>query len=131
MNEDQQIEKTGQEPDPAKATSGIARVVQETFMGAFRSGPTFHPIFDKFEPEHVTQFLKDASESDADRRKMERGDRWFRLVYVAIGVAIFCGLTVILLPGHPDLYFQLLQGLGIFVAGLLGGYGIRTYQENK
>lgn len=73
MNEDQQIEKTGQGPDPAKAPSGIARVVEETFMGAVRSGPTFHPIFDKFEPQHVTQFLKDASESDADRRKMERG----------------------------------------------------------
>lgn len=131
MNEDQQIEKTAQGPDPAKAPSGIARVVQETFMGAVRSGPTFHPIFDKFESQHVTQFLQDASESDADRRKMERGNRWFRLVYVAIGVAIFCVLTWTLLPEHSDLYFQLLQGAGIFIAGLLGGYGIRSHQENQ
>lgn len=100
-------------------------------MGAVRSGPTFHPIFEKFESQHVTQFLNDASESDADRRKMERGNRWFRLAYVGIGAVIFCVLTWILLPDHSDLYFQLLQGLGIFVAGLLGGYGIRTYQENQ
>lgn len=80
MNEDQQIEETGQGPDPAKAPSSVARIMQETFMGAVRSGPTFHPIFDKFEPQHVTQFLNDASESDADRRKMERGiggSDWF------------------------------------------------------
>ena len=68
-------------------------------------------------PNTSLNFLNDASESEADRRKMERGDRWFRLAYVAMGAAIFCVLTWILLPDNSDLYFQLLQGLGIFVAG--------------
>lgn len=33
--------------------------IRETFGALIgRSGPAYHPIFDKFEPEHVTQFLQ-------------------------------------------------------------------------
>lgn len=98
-------------------------------MGAFRSGPEYHPIFDKFQPEHVTQFLKDTAESDIAKHKMHMGNRWFRFAYVGIATAVFVFLTVYLLPEHSELYFQFLQGLGVFVAGLAGGYGIRSYQE--
>lgn len=44
---------------------------------------------------------------------------------------MFAGLTVFLLPEQAELYFNLLQGLGIFGAGLAGGYGIRTYRERR
>ena len=101
------------------------------FMGAVRSGPVYHPIFDKFETQHVTQFLEDASESDAAKHKMRMGNRWFRLAYVGTAVAMFIFLTIYLSPEHSDLYFQLLQGLGIFAAGLAGGYGIKSYQEKQ
>ena len=131
MSESQKIEKTAQESDSTKSPVGPSRVVQEMFMGAVRSGPVYHPIFDKFEPQHVTQFLEDASESDAAKHKMHMGNRWFRLAYVGLGVAVFIFLTTYLLPNHSELYFQMLQGLGIFAAGLAGGYGIRSYQERE
>ena len=127
MSKDQQIEET----DSTRPPSGTSRIVQEMFMGAVRSGPVYHPIFDKFETQHVTQFLEDASESDAAKHKMRMGNRWFRLAYVGTAVAMFIFLTIYLLPEHSDLYFQLLQGLGIFAAGLAGGYGIKSYQEKQ
>ena len=127
MSKDQQIEET----DPTRPPSGTSRIVQEMFMGAVRSGPVYHPIFDKFEPQHVTQFLEDASESDAAKHKMRMGNRWFRLAYVGTAVTMFIFLTIYLLPEHSDLYFQLLQGLGIFAAGLAGGYRIKSYQEKQ
>lgn len=96
-------------------------------MGSVRSCPACHPIFDKFESQHVTQFLKDSFESDAARHQTLRSNRWFRLAYFGLGVALFVFLTLLLLPDRSDLYFQILQGLGLFASGLAGGYGIKSY----
>lgn len=131
MSADKQIEKTDREPDSIGPPSGVARTIQEMVMSTVRSGPVYHPIFDKFEPQHVTQFLKDSSESDAAKHKMRMGNRWFRLAYVMLATIVFIFLTVFLLPDQSDLYFQILQGLGLFIAGLAGGYGIRSYQEKQ
>ena len=131
MSEDLQNENTAQGLDSSKPQGGTSRIVQEMFMGAVRSGPVYHPIFEKFESQHVTQFLKDTSESDAAKHKMRMGNRWFRLAYVGIAVAIFIFLTTFLLPAHSELFFQLLHGLGIFAAGLAGGYGIKSYQDRQ
>ena len=100
-------------------------------MGAVRSGRAYHPIFDKFQPQHVTQFLKDLAERDKAKHKMLMGNRWFRLAYVAIAIIVFILMTAWLLPEQSDLYFQFLQGVGLFVSGLAGGYGIRSYQEKR
>ena len=89
------------------------------------------PIFDKFEPEHVAQFLDHSRERERDEARFKRGGRWFRVVYTAIGIGVFFFLTVLLLPEQSDLYYKLLQGLGVFGAGLAGGYGLRTYQERR
>ena len=62
---------------------------------------------------------------------MLMGNRWFRLAYVRIAVIIFSFMTVYMLPEQSDLYFQFLQGVGLFVSGLAGGYGIRSYQEKR
>lgn len=43
----------------------------------------------------------------------------------------FGALTIYLLPDQADLYFKVLQGLGIFAAGLAGGYGLKSYQERS
>lgn len=131
MSEDKKIEKTDREPGATGPSGGVARIIQEMVTSTVRSGPVYHPIFDKFEPQHVTQFLKDSSDSDAAKHKMRMGNRWFRLAYVVLATVVFIFLTVFLLPDQSDLYFQILQGLGLFIAGLAGGYGIRSYQEKQ
>lgn len=100
-------------------------------MGSVRSGHSVHPLFDKFGLRHVTQFLKQSFESDVARHNASRGDRWFRLVHVSLGVGAFALLTVALLPDRADLYFRILQGIGVFAAGLAAGYGIRAYQDRR
>ena len=57
-----------------------------------------HPIFAKFEAEHVTKFLDHAHKHDIEDSRFRSGGRWFRLVYVLIGVVIFVFLTLFLLP---------------------------------
>ena len=53
------------------------------FMGSFTSvgavGSSYHPIFGKFQSEHVTQFLDHAYKRDDADFRFRRGSRWFRL----------------------------------------------------
>ena len=117
--------------DSDGAAFGIACTTKEIVMGSVRSGHSVHPLFDKFGSRHVTQFLKQWFESDVARHKTARGGRWFRLVHVSLGVGAFAILTVALLPDRSDLYFRVLQGIGVFAAGLAAGYGIRAYQDRR
>ena len=106
--------------------------VQE-FVASFakKSGPAYHPIFEKFESEHVSQFLTQAREEDREERQFRGGNRWFRLGYVGSSVGVFLFLTLFLLPDHSALYLELLKVLGAFGAGIAGGYGLRAYQERR
>ena len=109
-----------------------ASLIRETFSALIgRSGPAHHPIFDKFEPEHVTQFLQNVHARDQDNSRLTRSNRWFRLAYVLIFVVVLVGLTAFLLPDQADLYFKVLQGIGIFAAGVAGGYGLKSYQDRS
>lgn len=103
----------------------------EEFTSIAQFGPMHHPIFGKFEPKHVTQFLTNVREREQDESHYKKGGRWFRLAYVLIGIGVFVFLTLLLLPDQSDLYFQILKGIGIFGAGIAGGYGIKTYMDRK
>lgn len=139
MNDEKAIERTAPE---AEDTGGeivrTSRSMQEIVMSSVRSGPDYHPVFDKFESQHVTQFLtqmgerdKRLAERDTARHKTTRGNRWFRFAYVMCGIGVFGFLTWMLLPGRSDLYFQILQAIGLFGSGLAGGYGIKAYQDQR
>ena len=90
-----------------------------------------HPIFAKFEAEHVTKFLDHAHKHDIEDSRFRSGGRWFRLKYVLIGVVIFVFLTLFLLPDQSVLYFEIHKGIGIFGAGVARGYGIKTYRDRS
>ena len=107
------------------------RVLREIVAGFARSGPAYHPIFEKFQPEHVSQVLTQSHQAEREERQFRREGRWFRLLYVLIGVAVFVFLTWFLLPAHTALYLEILKGLGIFGAGAAGGYGLRAHQERR
>lgn len=118
--------------DGEHATAGADNPLQDVAASFFRSGsPAYHPVFDKFQPEHVTQFLDHTYQADTQERRLRRSDRWFRLAYVVLATAVFAFLTLYLLPEHSALYIDILKSLGIFGAGVAGGYGFRTYQDQR
>ena len=134
MSEERQVEGPVREPDangPANRGTQSIQEVQEVVAGYFRSGPGHHPVFDKFEPQHVTQFLKNTSESDKSKQQFRSSNRWFRLFYVMLGIGVFGSLTLLLMPDQSELYFQLLQGLGLFGGGFAGGYGLKSHQDQR
>ena len=95
------------------------------------TGPAYHPIFDKFEGEHVTQFLAQSHQSDDAERGLRRSGRWFKAVYVTLGVGVFIFLTVWLLPEQAELYTEIVKSACLFAAGLAGGYGLKAYQDHR
>ena len=110
---------------------GLSRSLEASFTSIARSGPLYHPIFDKLESEHVTQFLSSAREREENEFRYKTTGRWFRIAYVLIGIAAFSALTVFLVPDQSDIYFDILKSVGIFGAGVAGGYGIKTYQDRS
>ena len=131
MSEERQVEGPVREPDANGSANRGTRLIQEFFASSIRSGTAHHPIFDKFEPQHVTQFLKDTSESDKNKQQFRSSNRWFRLFYVMLGIVVFGSLTLLLMPDQSELYFQLLQGLGLFGGGFAGGYGLKSHQDQR
>ena len=126
---------TADEPSSGRSDSKeptrVRTAIVEAFATKVSSGPAVHPIFQKMKSGHVTQVLEGAYARDRDRARQLSTDRWFRLVYAALGVGMFVFLTVWLLPSQADLYVKLLQGLGLFFAGGAGGYGLKTYRSRK
>ena len=107
----------------------LVRQLVAHFAAISRTGTEHHPIFDKFESEHVSQFLSQSHQQEQDERQFERSNRWFRVLYTLMGLGVFMFMTLFLLPEHESLYFELLKGFGIFAAGVAGGYGIRAYRD--
>ena len=122
------VERDDRTSSPETPTTLISSALEASFA---RSGPAYHPIFDKFEPDHVTQFLTQTHEQDIGELQFRRSNRWFRFAYFLAGVAVFFFLTFLLLPDRADLYFEILKGLGIFAAGGAGGYGLKAYQDRR
>ena len=117
---------------PPKAGSSPIAVMQELSAQFMRtSGPAYHPIFDKFDSEHVTQFLSQAHAADEAERNVRRSNRWFHATYTGLGVGVFLFVTVWLLPEQSALYAEIVKGMGLFAGGLAGGYGLKAYQDRK
>ena len=96
-----------------------------------QSGPRYHPVFDKFEPEHVTQFLNNTYERDVAIRRQLGTDRNYALVYFFTFIGFIIFLAVMLLPENKEIFFDIIKILGSLIAGGLGGYGLHAYRSGR
>ena len=102
-------------------------------MSAFiaESGRRHHPIFDKFEPEHVSQFLKNSHERDTATRRQLSTNRNYTLTYFLIIVGIFIFLTIVLLPENKEFFVEILKAIGYVTVGGFGGYGWHVHRSES
>ena len=118
------VGRDGSDEDDASAVA-----VFEQIVARVTRGPAYHPIFDKFEGEHVTQFLAQSHQSDEAERGLRRSGRWFKVAILGAGVFVF--LTVWLLPEQSELYTEMVKSACVFAAGLAGGYGLKACQDQR
>ena len=89
-------EQTGDQPPAA-----VVRQLDASFAAFSGMGPSYHPIFDKFENEHVSQFLNQSHQQEQDERQFKRSNRWFRLIYALMGLGVFVFMTLLSCPNTP------------------------------
>lgn len=103
-------------------------------MAMFGIGPgngAFHPVFDKFNDNHVDKFLDQSHKEDMERLRLGSRRQWFTLAYVLIALLALGWLIMVLLPQDKDLLAEILR-LGVaFAGGVGGGYGLKSYQESR
>lgn len=116
----------GSAPSPPRMVREMMALMQ---FGA--GGRAFHPVFEKFEPEHVDKFLDQSHEEDMERLRIRRSGRWFPLIYVVLFLAALGWLVAFLLPQDKDLLIEILKLGAAFLGGLGSGYGIKSYQERR
>ena len=95
------------------------------------SGPPWLAISDKVTSEHITEILGQSGRSQEINLRKSIGARWERFAYVALGTIFLVFLTIFVLPKHPDMYAQILEWAGLFLAGGLGGYGIGIRRSSR
>ncbi len=110
-----------QEPDDAQANiqerdqpQGIVKL-QEFAASVVRSGPGYHPIFDKFQSEHVTQFLDNSKQRDQAIWQLRSSNRWFRLGYILLSILTShpsWGFFFPNIPRHIFRFFKVWARLG-------------------
>lgn len=116
---------------PENMPPEVKRTIRMSMMGASFGGVPSHPLFDKFTPEHVTQYLNGMQKDDDNSFKLISSNRWFFLFYVVLTVVVFCGLIIYLLPRDKaflDLLFKLII---TFAGGFGSGYGIKSIKDRK
>lgn len=123
-------------PDREDEESGMPSpppMVRE-MMAMFGVGPggrPHHPVFDKFEPEHVDKFLDHSHAEDLERLRIRKHGRWFALAVLVVLLLAFGWLVNELLPENKDLLAEFLKMGVAFAGGIGGGYGLKSYQETR
>lgn len=142
--EDQTQLAKGEESSEDQASEVLAELEEDLpdnpptlvrqMMAMFGVGPAgraFHPVFDKFEPEHVEKFLDNSHAEDMERLRIQSMGRWFILAYAVLAIAFFGWLIWSLLPNDKQLLSDILTLGVVFAGGLGSGYGLKTYQESR
>ena len=85
----------GRSVSSSKEDSEIGHSIISREISSFfaQSGRRYHPIFDKFGPEHVSQFLKNSHERDTANQRQLSTDRNYTFAYFAVIVGIFIFLA--------------------------------------
>lgn len=126
MQEPEIIEKIMEDAPPS-----LRRSIGMAMMGISSSGPMPHPLFNKFNDEHIHKFLDYAQKDDENNFKARCSNRWFHLLYTLIGVGVFIFLFIYLLPADKDILIDVLKLIVAFVGGVGSGFGLKGFLDKK
>lgn len=110
----------------------VRRRFEMTMMQMFSgsSGPMMHPLFEKFTDKHIDKFLDNSQKDDQNQFQFHSTNRWFRLAYAVIAVALFVFVLVFFAKDQQTLN-EILKLLVIFGGGVGSGYGLRSLKDRK
>jgi hypothetical protein len=118
-------------PDFLEDAPPQMRRVMMGLMQASVGGRLSHPVFEKFNEEHIHKYLDYIQRDDDNEFKLKTSSRWFSLAYVIFGLSVFVFLVVFLLPNEKALLVDIFKILAAFLGGLGSGYGLKASLDKK
>ncbi|GBD87613.1 hypothetical protein BMS3Abin03_01547 [bacterium BMS3Abin03] len=121
-------------PDEADVDEVIKKMppqIRRSISMMMTSGRMPHPLFDKFNEQHIDKFLDGIQRDDDNEFKMRSSNRWFQLVYVIIAIGFLSFLIFYLLPTDRDMFIEVLKIGVAFLGGIGSGYGLKSYLDRK
>ena len=88
-----------------------------------------HPLFEKFTEKHIDKFLDYSQRDDDNEYKLKSSNRWFYLIYSALGISVFIFLIIYLLPQNKDFLLDIFKLFVAFVGGLGSGFGLKSLRK--
>jgi len=130
-------EKTpsSEDPEMLSAVQKLAEKKPEAYeLMISMMGSMGHPLHHKLTPEHITKSLQIAGDHDErqftllkqeqDQEHAYRSTNRLFFVVALILFFIFFGFLCVLFKDQPNILIPLLTGLGGFVTGFAGGFGM-------
>jgi hypothetical protein len=127
-SDEQHIEDT----EVARAINKMPEPFRQTFLAMTRTisrGMPYHPLFDKFTPEHTSQFLENIRKDDENEYRLKSSNRWFYVIYAFFDLVFLLFLIVFLLPKDKDFLNKIIETLIVLGGGFGAGYGVKSWQN--
>nr|VFK32369.1 MAG: hypothetical protein BECKMB1821I_GA0114274_103229 [Candidatus Kentron sp. MB]VFK75855.1 MAG: hypothetical protein BECKMB1821H_GA0114242_103329 [Candidatus Kentron sp. MB] len=100
-------------------------------MSMHRFGPMPNPLAEKLNEKHIDKILELSAKSEEQSFKGRAQSRWFTLIYALLLAALFTFVTIFLVQADKDLYKEALKLFTVFIGGLGGGFGIKSYLDRN
>lgn len=136
----QNVEKANSKETPSELPEEFAEALQDMpprmrrsitmeMMQTSLRGSFSHPLVEKLTEEHIDKFLDNSQKDNDNEYKYKSSNRWFYLMYSALGIALFVFLIIFLLPQNEDLLLDIFKLLVAFIGGLGSGYGLKSLRK--
>ncbi len=127
-------EKTASRLDPElleELPPEVKKQVVEFGMSMQRFGPVPNPISEKINEKHIQKILEIAEKDDERSFKDLKESRKYTLLYILVFAVLFIFTTVFLVGSDKDLYKEIIKLFSVFMGGLGGGFGIKSYMDRN
>jgi hypothetical protein len=123
--EDSSIEEMTKEMPPQLKSMVMS------FAQSYSKGTFGHPLFDKFNADHINKFLDGIQKDDNHAFELKRSNRIYHLIYTILGVGVLIFLIIYLLPVDKELLTDILKAIIVFAGGVGSGFGLKTRLDKK
>lgn len=113
---------------PAEILEKIPKEAQGKLISSFElmmegSASPISPLMKKIQPEHITSFLEGQKEGQMKEYQDRRDNKVFIVVLVALGIAAFITI-IVLLRNNAETMEKIIYAVGGLLAGAFGGFGL-------
>ncbi len=119
------------EPELLEDLRPEVKKVMEIGMSMQRFGPGPNPIAEKIDGKHIHKILEIAAKDDERSFEDSKESRKFTLIYLLVFAVLFIFTTVFLVGSDKDLYKEIIKLFSVFLGGLGGGFGIKSYMDRS